>query len=109
MKRPITADEYKLLKIFPKNGKYLKRSEVEKAGTKVLDIETFNKVIQDLYVLEYLTGHFNGVGMRIMPDRLKAVSIYRSTKKKWYKSTDLWIKIITALIAILGLIKLLIR
>ena len=79
MKQPITEDEYRLLKIFPANGKYLKRDKIENACKKLFTEDKLYEILQGLHYIDYLNGNFDGVGLRIMPDALYQIKAYRKT------------------------------
>ena len=106
MQREITLSEYKFLKTLPRNKAYMKYEKIRKKNKKFSE-DTFYRVAQDLYYIQYVNGDLKGVGLRVTDEGIEASKSYKTKNiKKWYKSTDLWIKIIGVLIALLGLLKL---
>lgn len=101
MKRPITEDEYKLLKIFPRNMKYLKRSRIEKAAKKLFYEDRFYEVVQALHNIDYLNGDFDGVGLRITPEGKLASKTYKDSRPLWATRHPFAFAIIVAAIAAL--------
>jgi hypothetical protein len=82
--RPINDNEYKLLKIFPKNGRYLKRNKIEKYSNRLLSERSFNSAIDFLYDVQSLNGDINGVGLRITEEGKDAVAEYK-INNQWSK------------------------
>ena len=106
MPREITLNEYKFLKTFPRNKAYVKYDKIRKKNKKFSEA-TFYRVAQDLYHIQYVNGDLKGVGLGITDEGIEAAKSYKTKNiKKWYKSTDLWIKILGVLIGLLGLLKL---